>query len=459
LEDILDKLNSIDEDFEDMANMVVQNKGTVFAKGILGEEDRESIRARLRERLERKISGAILNKIDAPEGQEMIKEIIDEELREVAQNLPNTVADAVKEIGEEEFRNITGYGQIQPLLSEDGVEEFWILGKDVWYSPTGTEEKYKWEKSFRDVKEVYRLIDRILTPLGKRANEINTIVDAWLPDRTRVTINMDPTCIYGPTVAFRKHPKKRYSYDDLVALGTITPKAGDLIAKIVQARFNTVVTGGTKSGKTTLLNALIYLCPPRLRYIVVEDRHELKLPDGYFATYFITRDPAPDGSGGISYRMLVKNALAISPDSLIMGEARDEAFADVVDAANTGHDLMFTTLHTGDYLGEDGAEGEATVSRMLSLTDRAGMPRYAAMMQVSSGIQADIHVKFFPGTGRRVSRISGFFGMNGDRVRVEDILRYDPASGKEIVIKTGAELMARLLARRNVEPPDWMGGV
>lgn len=457
-DEITQQLMFLDKDYEDIANMVLENKGTVLAKGVLGEEDRESISRSLRERLDKKIAGRLLEEIDSKEGREEIRAIIYEELKEITQNMPNTVAETIREIAEDQYRNITGYGLVQELLDAEGLEEFWVLGTDVWYSPAGTEEKYKWEKKYRNIKEVYRLIDRILTPLGKRANEVNTIVDAWLPDRTRVTINMDPTSIYGPTVAFRKHPKLRLTFGDLVKSGTILPLTGELLQKSVEARFNTVVTGGTKSGKTTLLNALLYLCPPRLRYIVVEDRHELKLPDGYFATYFITRDAGPDGKGGITYRMLVKNALAISPDSIIMGEARDEAFADIVDAANTGHELLFTTLHTGDYMGEDGAEGEATVTRILSLLDRAGIPQNSAKMQVSTGIQLDVHVKQFPGKGRRVSRISGFFGMRGERVQVEDILRYDPGTESEIIVPAGAELLARLLDKHRIQPPGWLRG-
>lgn len=457
-DEITQQLMFLDKDYEDIANMVLENKGTVLAKGVLGEEDRESISRSLRERLDKKIAGRLLEEIDSKEGREEIRAIIYEELKEITQNMPNTVAETIREIAEDQYRNITGYGLVQELLDAEGLEEFWVLGTAVWYSPAGTEEKYKWEKKYRNIKEVYRLIDRILTPLGKRANEVNTIVDAWLPDRTRVTINMDPTSIYGPTVAFRKHPKLRLTFGDLVKSGTILPLTGELLQKSVEARFNTVVTGGTKSGKTTLLNALLYLCPPRLRYIVVEDRHELKLPDGYFATYFITRDAGPDGKGRITYRMLVKNALAISPDSIIMGEARDEAFADIVDAANTGHELLFTTLHTGDYLGEDGAEGEATVTRILSLLDRADIPQNSAKMQVSTGIQLDVHIKQFPEKGRRVSRISGFFGMRGERVQVEDILRYDPGAESEIIVPAGAELLARLFEKRRIQPPGWLRG-
>lgn len=455
-DDIIQQLMDLDKDYEDIAEMVLKNKGTVLTKGILGEEDRENISRNLRERLDKKISGRLLAMIDSQEGREEIRGLILEEIQAITQSIPHTVQDTIQEIAEEHHRNITGYGLIQELLDARGLEEFWVLGTDIWYSPVGTEEKYLWEKKYRHVKEVYRLIDRILTPLGKRANEVNTIVDAWLPDRTRVTVNMDPTSIYGPALAFRKHPKIRLSFDDLVVGGTILPKAKELIQRSVEARFNTVVTGGTKSGKTTLLNALTYICPPRLRYIVVEDRHELKLPDGYFATYFITRDAGPDGKGGINYRMLVKNALSISPDAIIMGEARDEAFSDIVDAANTGHELLFSTLHTGDYLGDDGAEGEATMTRILSLLDRAGIPQHSAKMQVSSGIQLDIHIKQFPGKGRRVSRISGFFGMRGDQVQVEDILRYDPVSDKEAVMPAGASLVARLLERRRIEPPVWL---
>ncbi|NPV74319.1 MAG: CpaF family protein [Pelotomaculum sp.] len=458
MDDIMTRLSSLDEDYRMMQEMVIINDGTVFSKGVIGSEDRQKILTELRLRTDKLFTDDLLKKMDTIEGRTKIKEIIEEEVRDITRDFPNTVAGAVEEIIEEEYKNVTGFGLVQELLDREGIEEFWINGTDIWYSPSGTEEKFKWEKSFSSKKEVYRLIDRVLAPLGKRANEVNTIVDAWLPDRTRVTINMDPTAIYGPAVAFRKHPKLRLTFDDLVRNSTVLPKTKELILKAIEARFNTAFTGGTKTGKTTVMNAAICLCPPKLRYIVVEDRHELELPRDFFAVYFITRDPGPDGRGWITYRMLVKNALSISPDSIIMGEARDEAFADIVDACNTGHDLTFFTLHTGDYLGDDAAEGEGTVTRMLALMDRAKIPENAARRLVSSGIQLDIHVKRFKGRGRKVSRISGIFGMRGDNVWVEDIIRYDPGSDREIVVPTGAGMMAKLLKKRHVEPPEWMGG-
>lgn len=456
--DVMEKLIGLDDDYRFLQDIVIETKGTVLAKGILGAEDRRKIAGELRFRLDRILTDEMLRQMDTPDGKSRIRGVIAEEVKDIARDYPSTVSAAIEEIIEEEYKNITGYGLVQDLLDREDVEEFWINGTDIWYSLSGTKDKFRWEKSYESKKEVYRLIDRILAPLGKRANEVNTIVDAWLPDRTRVTINMDPTAIYGPAVSFRKHPKVRLTFDDLVRNGTVLPKTKELLLKAVEARFNTGFTGGTKTGKTTVMNAVLSLCPSKLRYVIVEDRHEIEMPEGYFAVYYITRDAGPDGKGAVTYRMLVKNALSISPDSIVMGEARDEAFADIVDACNTGHDLTFFTLHTGDYMGADGAEGEATVTRMLTLIDRAGIPESAAKRLLSSGIQLDVHVKRFPERGRKVSRVSGIFGMRGDKVWVEDVLRYDPVEDREVVVSSGAELMAKLLKKRYVGPPDWMGG-
>ncbi|MDO7785800.1 CpaF family protein [Desulforamulus aquiferis] len=443
-----------------LQDMLVDQGETVASKGILGDKDKQAIKKGLKSRLDKLLTNDLLKDKHKPEVKEKIREIVEKEVFDLGSKLPPSLKNALDQIVEEEMLSITGLGLIQPLLEQD-IEEAWINGGRFIFYQDRKGKKHKWDYEYASVKDVYHLIDRILTPLGKKATETNTIVDAWY-NGMRVTIVMDPTCPEGPSVSFRKNHKDGLSFNDLKDNNTIGQYASELIGAMVEAEFNMSVTGPTRSGKTTLLNAVCGLAPADRRYITIEDRIELKLPHPHWVS-LVTRDANEQGQFGVNFRRLVKLAMSMSPDHFFLGEARDEAFFDILQAATTGHTLLLATLHTGDFLDENCSEGFATITRMETLAMMAGanITERVARNLIASGFQADIHIKEIKEglryIGRRVSRISGIFGIQDNAVRVEDVLAYDEENDCEkIASGPGPALMAKLLRKRGVTPPSWL---
>ncbi len=443
-----------------LQDLLVEQGETVASKGILGEKDRLQLKKDLKPRLDTLLTDELLKEKHKPEVKDKIRKIVHDQVHELGSKFPPSLKDALNEIVEEEMLSITGLGLIQPLLEQD-IEEAWIVkGREIWFQDRKG-QKHKWEYEYTSVDDVYHMIDRVLSPIGKKANETNTIVDAWY-NGMRVHIVMDPTCPDGPSVSFRLHQKEGLSFDDLKENKTIGPLAAELIAAMILAEFNMGITGGTRSGKTTLLNVVCGLAPQDRRYISIEDRLELNLPQKHWVR-LVTRDANEQGKFGVGYDSLIKATLSMSPDHFFMGEARDGAFLLILMAATTGHTLLLCTFHTGDYMGEDGSEGQATVTRMetLAMMNNPNITERVARSLIAAGYQADIHIKIIKDglktVGRRVTRISGIFGMKGDSVRVEDVLLYDEANDREVIASgPGPAHMAKLLRKRGVVPPAWL---
>lgn len=460
MNDLVDKLERLDDDYRLLQSHLISNKETVIAQGVLGEKDEQQLLLRLKERLDKSLTPELLNQMNNEEGRGRVFNLIREEVFRLGTDYPTTMHEALEEIARREYHRVAGYGIIQELLDREDITEIWInKGREIWYQPVEG-EKVKWDKGFDNPKEVIHLIERVTVPIGKRVNEVNSICDAWLPDMTRVQITLSPTAVDGPAISIRKHPKHRITFEEMLKNGTVGRYSALLIPRMLEAKFNIGFTGGTGSGKTTMMNATINLGPSNLRYITIEDRLELMLSHPHVVR-MVTRDAGPDGSGAVPYKMLVKNALSMTPESIAIGEARDEALIDILDAANTGHDFITMTLHTGDTLDDEVAQGEATISRMINLGLRAGVnfsERVVAGM-IANGIHVDVHIKHFK-EGYRIKRISGIFGMRDGRVRVEDVIRYDEDKKEEYLVPgPGPELMAKLLGLRYITPPEFLGGV
>jgi pilus assembly protein CpaF len=312
---------------------------------------------------------------------------------------------------------ILGLGPLQPLLEDESVTEIMVNGaKNIYVERKG--KIHRVPVTFESNDHVMRIIDRIVAPLGRRIDESSPYVDARLADGSRVNAVIPPISLVGPTLTIRKFAKIPITLEQLVQFGTITPEALQFLKACVEARLNVVISGGTGSGKTTLLNILSTFIPSDERILTIENAAELQLRQEHVVT-LESRPPNIEGRGEITIRMLVVNALRMRPDRIIVGEIRDDAALDMLQAMNTGHDGSMTTLHSNS--------PRDTLSRLETMTLMAGMelPVRAIREQVSSAINLVVHQERMRDGSRRVTNITEVNGMEGDVITTMDIFVFE----------------------------------
>jgi len=265
---------------------------------------------------------------------------------------------------------------------------------------------------------VMRIIDRIIAPLGRRCDESQPMADARLPDGSRVNAVIPPISLIGPTLTIRKFSKKPLTTEDLIRFGSLTPESVEFLKACVEARLNCVVSGGTGSGKTTLLNVLSSFIPDDQRIVTIEDAAELQLRQDHVVT-LESRPPNIEGRGQIAIRDLVRNALRMRPDRIVVGEVRDGAALDMLQAMNTGHDGSLTTAHSNG--------PRDTLSRLETMVLMAGMdlPLRAIREQVASAVDLIVHQERMRDGSRRVTQITEVQGMEGDVIVMQDIFAFE----------------------------------
>jgi len=312
---------------------------------------------------------------------------------------------------------ILGFGPLQPLLEEDGVTEIMVNGpKNIYVERNGRINRANF--SFENTEHVMRIIERIVAPLGRRIDETSPFVDARLPDGSRVNVIIPPLSLVGPVITIRKFSRNPITVDQLIQYGTITPDAVDFLKACVMARCNIVVSGGTGSGKTTLLNILSGFIPGDERIITVENAAELQLRQEHVVT-LESRPANIEGRGEITIRQLVTNTLRMRPDRIIVGEIRDEAALDMLQAMNTGHDGSMTTAHSNS--------PRDTLSRLETMVLMASMdlPVRAIREQVSAAVDLIVHQERFRDGSRKVVNITEVSGMEGDVISLTDIFAFE----------------------------------
>ncbi len=369
---------------------------------------REAVQQRL---LERKIEVRLG---EMEEGRRLIQPILDEVLAEEGiiatrrdkERLLNMVA-----------ADILGYGPIQPLLDDPDITEVMVNGPKHVY----VERKGKLMKApvrFVDDDHVMRIVERIVAPLGRRVDESSPMVDARLPDGSRVNIIIPPLALNGPCITIRKFFRRRLSMDDLIRFGSVTPEFAKFAEAAVKARLNIIVSGGTGSGKTTLLNILSGFIPDDERIVTIEDAAELQLQQEHVVR-LEARPPNIEGKGAIRIRDLVINALRMRPDRIVVGEVRGGEALDMLQAMNTGHDGSLTTLHSNG--------PRDTLARLETMVLMAGMdlPLRAIRQQISSAVDLIIHVSRLRDGSRKVVAVSEVLGMEGDTILLQDIFTFD----------------------------------
>lgn len=314
---------------------------------------------------------------------------------------------------------ILGFGPLQPLLDDDSITEIMVNGaKNVYVERRGKIQRAP--ITFENIEHVMRIIERIVAPLGRRIDESSPYVDARLPDGSRVNAVIPPISLVGPVLTIRKFARNPITVDQLIQFGSITPEAIQLLDACVKARLNIVISGGTGSGKTTLLNVLSGFIPADERIITIENAAELQLRQEHVVT-LESRPPNIEGRGEITIRQLVINSLRMRPDRIIVGEIRDEAALDMLQAMNTGHDGSMTTLHSNS--------PRDTLSRLETMVMMAGMdlPVRAIREQVSSAIDVVVHQERLRDGTRKVVNICEVSGMEGDVITMTDIYQFEQA--------------------------------
>lgn len=312
---------------------------------------------------------------------------------------------------------ILGFGPLQPLLEDETVTEIMVNGaKSIYVERRGKLQKVP--LSFENNEHVMRIIERIVAPLGRRIDESSPYVDARLPDGSRVNAIIPPISLVGPVLTIRKFSKTPISVDQLVQFGSITPEALTFLDACVKARLNIVISGGTGSGKTTLLNVLSSFIPTDERIVTIENAAELQLRQDHVVT-LESRPANIEGKGEITIRDLVVNALRMRPDRIIVGEIRDAAALDMLQAMNTGHDGSMTTLHSNS--------PRDTLARLETMTLMAGMdmPMRAIREQVTSAIQLIVHQERMRDGTRKVTYITEVAGMEGDVITMTDLFIFE----------------------------------
>jgi pilus assembly protein CpaF len=318
---------------------------------------------------------------------------------------------------EEVSADIIGFGPIEPLLQDAAISEVMVNGPDQVY----IEQKGRIILSdvrFDNDEHVRRIIDRIVSPLGRHVDESSPICDARLPDGSRVNIVIPPISLVGPCITIRKFSKTPLTIDDLVRFGSMTPEIAEFLRACVLARLNIVVSGGTGSGKTTLLNVLSGFIPDDERIVTVEDAAELQLRQEHVVR-LEARPPNIEGKGAITIRDLVINCLRMRPDRIVVGECRGREALDMLQAMNTGHDGSLTTGHANT--------PRDMLARLETMVLMAGMdlPVSAIRQQVSSAIDVIVQQARLRDGSRRITQITEVQGMEGEIITLQDVFVFE----------------------------------
>jgi len=317
--------------------------------------------------------------------------------------------------------DILGYGPIEPLLEDPTVTEVMVNGTDAIYVERDgqivlTDIKFRTESHLRQV------ISRIVTSVGRRIDESSPMVDARLPDGSRVNAVVQPLAVDGPSLTIRKFMKSGLTASDLIDRRSITPAAISLLQGAVHGKLNVLISGGTGTGKTTFLNMLSGFIPDNERIVTIEDAVELKLRQRNVIR-LECRPPNLEGSGEVTSRDLLRNSLRMRPDRIVIGECRGAEALDMLQAMNTGHDGSLTTLHAN-------APREAT-SRLETMVMFAGfeLPARAVREQMSAAIDMIVQLERLRGGRRMVTSITEVTGLEGDQISLDEVFTFDPGAG------------------------------
>jgi pilus assembly protein CpaF len=346
------------------------------------------------------------------------QQIIRDRLVEALTRTKLTLSDAIKkQLLREIFDEITGYGPLQPLLDDPEVTEIMVNGpRKIYVEKKGRLERTK--VVFDDNLHILRIIDRIVLPLGRHIDADSPMVDARLPDGSRVNAVVPPCAVDGASLTIRKFRKEKYSMEQLIENNTLTQGMADFLRACVLGRLNIIISGGTGSGKTTFLNVLSGFIPEEERIVTIEDAAELQLQQDHVVR-LETKLANVEGHGVVSVRELVRNSLRMRPDRIVVGECRGGEALDMLQAMNTGHDGSLTTIHANS--------PRDALSRLETLVLMAGMdlPIKIVRQQISSAVDVIVQMSRLRDGTRKLIAITEIAGMEGDVVTLSDIFKFN----------------------------------
>ena len=317
--------------------------------------------------------------------------------------------------------DILGYGPVQMYLDDPSVTEIMVNAEhDIYIERDG--KLIETSTRFMSPQQLRRVIDRIVANVGRRIDESSPMVDARLPDGSRVNAIIPPLAVDGPVLTIRVFAKDPLQVEDLIDLGTMTPLIAELLWGAVSGKLNIIVSGGTGTGKTTMLNVLSRFIPEEERIVTIEDAVELQLHQRHVIR-LEGRPPNVEGRGEVTIRDLVRNALRMRPDRIVVGEARGGEALDMLQAMNTGHEGSMSTVHANS--------PRDTLARLETMVLMAGvdLPSRAVREQIASALDVIVHLSRMRDGSRRITQVAEVVGMEGDTITIQDIFAFDYSAG------------------------------
>jgi pilus assembly protein CpaF len=377
---------------------------------------REALLLEIRHRLVAEVISAFDTLLDdkATDVRTKIEGIVD---RTVTENGFAVTRDERMRLVDELSNDVTGFGPLEPLLKDETITEVMVNGPShVYIERAGKIERI--ESSFLNNEHVMRIIDRIITPMGRRIDEMSPRVDARLPDGSRVNAIVEPLSLVGPVITVRKFSHTPYTVEDLIGFGTATPEMFEFLRVCIEARLNVFVSGGTGSGKTTFLNVLSSFIPNDERIVTIEDAAELQLRQDHVIT-LESRPPNLEGEGEITIRHLLKNAMHMRPDRIIVGECRSGEALDMLQAMTTGHDGSLSTGHANT--------PKDMLRRLETMVLMTGyeLPLRAIREQIASAVDLIVHTSRLKDGTRKVVNITEVYGIEDDEILTQDIFAFE----------------------------------
>jgi pilus assembly protein CpaF len=335
----------------------------------------------------------------------------------IAQEMPGIVGMTRDELVTAVADEVLGLGPIEPMIRDDSISEVMVNGPEVvFYEKEG--RLYLSPIRCRDASHIQRIAERIIAPLGRRVDESSPMVDARLADGSRVNIIIPPVAPKSPTITIRKFRKDKMTIEDLISTGTLTRELAEFLRACIQVKLNIVISGGTGTGKTTLLNALSAFIPDDERIITIEDPTELRLQQAHIVS-LEARPPSLEGKGEVTQRDLVRNCLRMRPDRILVGEVRGAEAFDMMQAMNTGHEGSLTTIHANSP-----RDALARVENMILMAG-LDLPLRAIREQMVSALQMVVQIARMPDGTRKLITVSEITGMEGQVVTMQDIYRFE----------------------------------